>query len=314
VLEGKKILLTGGTGQVASPVAESLARGNDVWCVGRFTDPLARSSLETLGISTFRWDMACDILDGLPRDFSHVFHAAVLRDTDDYDAAIEVNCVGAARLMEHCRTADSFLFVSTTGVYRKGEPDRLYTEHDPLGGSHETPLAAYHVAKVSAEGTVRALARTLELPTTIARLNVCYGPQGHGGVPIRFLREMMAGRTIAVPRNHQNWCTPIHTDDIVRQTPLLWEIASTPACIVNWGGDDAVTDQEMMRYVSDLTGVEVHFEPSDMTREMVAADPTRRRALIGDCEVEWHEGVRRTLQAHFPAILEPTSESTSRRQ
>jgi hypothetical protein len=38
-VEGKTILVTGGTGQVAHPVAEALAECNELWCIGRFSTP-----------------------------------------------------------------------------------------------------------------------------------------------------------------------------------------------------------------------------------------------------------------------------------
>ncbi|MER5850831.1 hypothetical protein ABT126_28345 [Streptomyces sp. NPDC002012] len=52
ITNGKKILVTGGTGQVARPVAEAFARDNEVWCLGRFGDPAARRALEDAGART----------------------------------------------------------------------------------------------------------------------------------------------------------------------------------------------------------------------------------------------------------------------
>ncbi|MFF3123671.1 hypothetical protein ACFVRD_15170 [Streptomyces sp. NPDC057908] len=51
-MNGKKILVTGDTGQVARPVAEALAGDNEVWCLGRFGDPAARRALEDAGART----------------------------------------------------------------------------------------------------------------------------------------------------------------------------------------------------------------------------------------------------------------------
>jgi nucleoside-diphosphate-sugar epimerase len=107
-----------------------------------------------------------------------------------------------------------------------------------------------------------------------------------------------------VPRGHEDWQSLIHTDDLARQVPLLWDVAATdPPTIVNWAGDETVSVREMMQYISNLTGVEVRFEPSDITRNPFVSDNTRRRALIGDCQVRWHEGIRRTIEAHFPGMI-----------
>jgi nucleoside-diphosphate-sugar epimerase len=299
---GTKILITGATGQVAGPIAEALAKENEVWSAGRFGDVQARAALEAHGIKTVRWDMGLDEPDGLPDDFTYVLHAAFLRDTDDFEAAVQVNCVGTATLMTHCRGARAFLYVSSFGVYKAIGPDHPYSETDPIGG-HTPWMPAYAPAKIATEGLVRGLAHTLHLPTTIARLNVAYGPAGHGGVPIRFLKLMMAGEPIAVPMTSEDWQSPVHTDDLARQVPLLWGVAAIdPPTIVNWAGDEVVSVRDMMQYISDITGVAVTFQPSDVSRNTFVSDNARRQALIGSCHVDWRAGVRRTVDAHFPGL------------
>jgi len=295
----KKILITGATGQVARPIAEALAEANEVWALGRFGSPGAEDELRAKRIRTWRWDMGRDNLDGLPDDFTHVFHSAVHRGEDgDFDTAIEINTVAAGQLMTHCRRAESFVFVSTGALYARQEIDHLYKETDPLDGvAHWLP--AYPVVKIASEGAVRALAVTLGLRTVIARLNVAYGPFGHGGVPVLLYRQLLTGKPIPIPRKGQNLASLIHTDDLVRQVPLLWQAASVPALVLNWGGDDAVGIQDCLRYIAEITGVEARFEPSDVTRETYAFDPAKRRALIGGCSVGWKDGVRRTIEAHF---------------
>ncbi|MFH9419273.1 NAD-dependent epimerase/dehydratase family protein [Streptomyces sp. NPDC017529] len=301
-MAGKKILITGATGQVARPVAEALAKDNEVWCLGRFGDATAERELTDQGMHTRRWDMATDGLGGLPDDFTHVLHSAVHRgDGTDFEDAVAVNSVATGRLMTHCRRAESFLYVSTGAIYASQGLDHHYTETDPLGGRAPW-LPTYPVGKLATEGTVRAFAATLGLPTTIARLNVAYGPYGHGGVPVLFYRQMLAGRPIEVPRGGQHLCSPIHTDDIARQVPLLWGAAGVPAQVVNWGGDETVGIRDLMAYVSEVTGTPAGFTEAEVTRETYAYDNTRRRALIGDCRVDWRTGVRRALAAHFPQL------------
>jgi nucleoside-diphosphate-sugar epimerase len=116
-------------------------------------------------------------------------------------------------------------------------------------------------------------------------------------------REMLAGKPIPVPHKGQNLASLIHTDDLVRQVPLLWEAASSPALIVNWGGDEAVGIQDCMEYISKITEVKAGFLRSDVTRQTYAFDNTKRRALIGNCSVHWKDGVRRTIESHFPGSV-----------
>ncbi|WP_156727270.1 NAD-dependent epimerase/dehydratase family protein [Streptomyces apocyni] len=302
-MKGKKILVTGGTGQVARPVAEALAGENEVWCLGRFGTPGVERELRERSITTWRWDMDDTseyALKGLPEDFTHVIHSAVRRGEDgDFNAASEVNSVAAGRLMTHCRSAESFLYVSTGAVYARQTLDHQYTESDPVDGVADW-LPAYPVGKIATEGAVRAFAQVLGLPTTIARLNIAYGPGGYGGVPMLYFKRMLAGEPIPVPRTGQNWASLLYTDDLVQQVPRLWEAAATPATLVNWGGDESVGITDCVRHIEELTGVQAHLVPSDVTRETYQFDPTLRRALTGPCQVTWRDGIRRTLQALYP--------------
>jgi nucleoside-diphosphate-sugar epimerase len=303
-MQGKKILVTGGTGQVARPVAQALAQDNEVWCLGRFGDLTARKELEESGVHTFTWNMATDDLRGLPGDFTHVLHSAVHRsDGKDFEEAARVNAVGTARLMTHCSDADAFLYVSSGVVYNRADATHRYRESDPLGGSAPW-LPTYPVAKITAEGVARGLAEALGLPTVIARLNIAYGPYGHGGVPVILFNQMREGRPCAVPRQGQNYCNLLHTDDIIRQVPLLWDAAHVRARVVNWGGDAEVGFTDLLEYMSELTGVPVRLDRTDYSRETAIFDHSVRRDLIGDCTVDWQAGIARTLAELFEEYRE----------
>ena len=51
-LSGKKILITGPTGQVALPVVERLAGSSEVWALARFSKEEDRARIEALGART----------------------------------------------------------------------------------------------------------------------------------------------------------------------------------------------------------------------------------------------------------------------
>jgi nucleoside-diphosphate-sugar epimerase len=299
----RKVLITGATGQTFRPVAEALAEENEVWCLARFSEPAQREAFEAQGITTHVWNMGVDDLDGVPRDFTHVLHAATLRFSDDPDEVLSVNSVGTGMLMEHCRSAEAFLAVSTFGVYRFVAADHRYAETDPVSG-HTPSLPSYATTKLVEEGVVRAYARTLGLRATIARLNTGYGPLGRGGMPVRFFRMMLDDEPIVIPADgHDEWHNMIHTDDLIRQVPKLWGIADVVPPVVNWAGDETISIREMMAHISEITGVPVRYEPREVTLAPKASDNTRRRSLIGPCQVTWHDGVARAIEAHFPGAV-----------
>lgn len=139
MLQNRKILLTGATGQIAGPIAENFAKDNEVWCAARFSDPNRKAELEAIGINPCRWDMGSGDASMLPDDFTHVVHSA-LQVSPDYDESITNNAEASALLMQHCRNAEAFLHVSSSCVYKRHEdhPHHAYAETDPLGG-----LASY---------------------------------------------------------------------------------------------------------------------------------------------------------------------------
>jgi nucleoside-diphosphate-sugar epimerase len=301
MLSDCKILVTGGTGQAIRPTVDALAASNEVWCLGRFSDPAVKEQLEAQGVRTRIWTLGGESIDDLPDDFTHVLHAAPYRGQPGFDVAAQANATAAGTLMQHCRRARAFLFISTFAVYAKAEaPDHLVAESDPLGGN--APYApSYPVGKAAAEGAVRALAHTLGLPATIARLNVCYGPTGWGGLPVEYFARVRAGEPIYQPTDgSEAWCSPISTDDVARFVPRLWDVASTTTTVVNLAGDEATTAREFTTYLAEQADLPVEFVVDERSRSSYASDNARRLELIGPCSVHWREGMLRAVEAHFP--------------
>ena len=302
-LSGEKILFTGATGQVARPVAEGLAADNEVWCAARFGDESIRSALESSGIRTVRWSMEAASLEELPSDFTLAFHAAPYRGQPDTETVTQANAVATGRLMEHCRSARAFVFISTFAVYQKpARADHPVAETDPLGGY--APYApSYPIGKLAAEAVVRAFAPVFDLPSTIARLNVCYGPTGWGGLPVEMLARVAADEPIyLLPSGDEIWSSPISTDDVLGFTPALFDVASTAPTIVNLAGDEAVTLPTFVDELAARAGLRARYVRDDRARSSFLSDNTRRRELLGDCTVHWREGMARAVDAHMPGL------------
>jgi UDP-glucuronate 4-epimerase len=307
VLSGKKILITGASGQVGRPVAEALAADNEVWCLARFSNPATKPDLEAQGIKTFAWDMTAPDFTGLPRDFTHVFHAGIVSEFQDHTLVVRPTCEATASLMQHCSAVEAFTYVSSTIVYQRLEVGHRHAETDPLGGlSTPTFMPAYSTTKLSAEATVRAVSHLLDIPTTIARLNLAYGfpttSVNMGRMIPRYVASMQAGDPILV-QTHESYASPLHVDDIVRQVPELWRVASVPVTIMNWGNDDCVGERELIGYVSELIDTPAKVEASELSAIMVADDPSYRQSLIGGTEMAWRDGVRRAIETYYPNAI-----------
>ncbi|MDQ1706084.1 MAG: hypothetical protein QOF18_2450 [Frankiaceae bacterium] len=240
-------------------------------------------------------------LDDLPTDIDYVLHFAVVK-SDKWGPALDGNVGGVALLMEHYAGARAFLHVSSTAVY---QPDghHPFDEDAPLGDSHRNYfLPTYSITKIGAEGVARHGARRWQLPTTIARLNVPYGD--YGGWPAFHLALMADGQDVGVHPDAPSEFHPIHSDDIVATVPRLLEIASVPATIVNWGGDERVSVEEWCAYMGELTGLEPRLVATTQSLASVALDLTKMHELVGHTTVPWREGFRRMVAAHRPDLLE----------
>ena len=300
-LDGKKILVTGPTGQVALPIALALAKSNDVWGLARFSDASAREQLDLAGVTCVTADLATTDFDDLPENFDDVLTFAVTKGGNtDWDRDLAANAESVGLLMAHCKKAKAVLHCSSTAVYQHQGPTHPLTEDDALGDNHRVMMPTYSLAKIAAEAVARTAAREHRVPTTIARLNVPYGD--NGGWPYYHLLYMKSGAPIPLHPEKPNLFNPIHEDDLIRQVPKLLEAASVPATIVNWAGAPA-SIEEWCAYLGELTGLEPRFDETPDTIGSVTCDLTRMHKLVGDTTVPWRDGIRRMVEAREPDLL-----------
>jgi UDP-glucuronate 4-epimerase len=305
-LTGRRILVTGVTGWVAGPLARKLAAdGNEVVGAARFADTAARAALEADGVATARIDLASGDLGDVPTDLDMVLHFAVAK-VDDFALAMAVNAEGAADLMtvaaERSDRLSAFLHCSSTAVYQPHGHDPR-REGDPLGDSHRPMpgMPTYSISKIAAEVLVGHTAKRLGVPTVIPRLNVPYGDTY--GWPAFHLLMMERGIPVPVHTNTPTSYTPIHADDIAASIPHLLTLASTPATIVNWGGDEVVSIEDWCAEMERLTGLTPTFAPTDATIAAIIPDLTRLHDTGFRSRVAWRDGIRRLVATTRPDLL-----------
>ena len=298
-MRGSKILITGATGQVATPIALAFAADNEVWGAARFTDPSARERLEQAGVRCAAVNMAAGDFTGLPADFDYVLNFAVAK-SGRWDKDLAVNAESAGLLMSHCRGVRAFLHCSSGAVYDPPN-DEPRTERTVYGDNHTPLLPTYSISKIAGEVVVATMARALGIPATIARLNVPYGD--NGGWQRYHLEMMLDGTPIPVPPGGPAVYNPIHEDDIVAMIPKLLELASVPATTVNWAGDQFISIQDWCAYLGSLVGREPVFEESDRALRGNPLDVSRMHELIGTTTVDWRDGMRRMAAKFHPELV-----------
>jgi nucleoside-diphosphate-sugar epimerase len=299
MLDGKRILITGPTGQVALPVARALAERNQVIGIARFSNEADRARLVDAGVECVPVNLAAGTFDGVPADVDYVLHFAVVK-TGKWDLDMKANAEATGLLMAHCRRAAAFLHCSSTGVYEPAGT-ALLTEASPLGDNHRVIMPTYSIAKISTEAVVRTMARHLELPTTIARLNVPYGDEG--GWPAFHLEMILADQPIPVHPDRPNLFNPIHADDIVRTIEPLLGAASVPATIFNWGGSEQVALEDWVAYLGEVVGRSAGVVETESTIGGVTVDVALLEELAGPSTVGWKDGFRRMVIALHPELV-----------
>ena len=298
-MRGAKILITGPTGQVADPVARALAADNEVWGIARFTNAAARAGLEEAGVHCQTVNLATGDFTGLPTDFDYVLNLAVAK-SGNWDKDLGANAESIGLLMAHCRGAKAFLHCSSAAVYDPPD-DEPRTERSALGDNHKPLFPTYSISKIAGEVVVRTMARVLDVPAIIARLNVPYGD--NGGWPFYHMEMTLGGIPIPVPPGDPARYNPIHEDDIIATLPKLLSAASVPATTVNWCGDQTVSLQEWCTYVGSLVGREPVFQESAQALRGNPTDVTRMHELVGGTTVDWQDGLRRMAAKFHPELV-----------
>jgi nucleoside-diphosphate-sugar epimerase len=299
MLSDQKILITGPAGRIAFPLARALAKDNEVWGIARFSDPRQRDEVEGVGVTTRVLDLYDAEFGDLPRDFTYLLHIAVAFETD-YDRGFRANGESTGFLMEHCRAVNAALVMSSLSVY-KPDPDPYYAyrETDPLGDPLTFGPINYPAAKIAQEVVARYCARSMDIPTVIARMGAAYGPRG--GLAVQHMEALAEGRAV-VTRNDPCAYSPIHDDDVEAQLEAILDSAGVPATIVNWGGDEAVSVQDWVAFGAEWFGVipTIEVQPIPGAAGGTVGDHVKRVSITGPSSVHWRDGLRRTLEANFP--------------
>jgi UDP-glucuronate 4-epimerase len=301
-MRNKKILVTGVTGKVARPVAEVLARDNEVWGLARYSDARARDELTRQGIRCLQFDFMAPDFKDVPDDFEHVLHFGLARGLAplDFNSHLLGDAEVGGLLLAHCRRAQSFLHCSSSSVYLQSS--ELLRESAPLADSARSRNPTYSICKIAAEAVIRAAARIFDVPTTIGRLNIRYGDDG--GMPARYLDDVATGKAVQIHPAGPAVFTPIHEEDLVASIPALLAAARVPALTVNWAGVQEVSVEEWCEFIGSVIGRPVSFEYSETAVQRIACDTTQYRQIV-DCShnIDWHDGILRMIRTRYPEVL-----------
>ena len=172
------VLIIGGSGCVGTETTSALImrKVDNMVCLSR-----GCSAVNVIEGVTYT---KADILDLdsissalIDHQVTHVLHAAALRTTDcknDPARAVEVNVTGTSNVLEAIRlygNVQRLVFTSTAAVYKVPDNERFVDEK-----AETVPLNLYTATKLAAEQLIESYALNYQIPATILRPQIIYGP------------------------------------------------------------------------------------------------------------------------------------------
>jgi UDP-glucose 4-epimerase len=310
-LTGKRILITGGAGFIATRLARRLVDANEIVAVDNLhRDALTHTELIEHPNLTFHKG---DILDAelictLARGATHVVHCAAIAGVDQVLESpvrtMRVDLIGTYNVLEAANaTRDSverYVGFSTSEVFG--------THAFNVGEAHVTTIGSvgearwtYAVAKLAAEHFARAYHDEFGLPIVSVRPFNVYGPGQIGGGAIRaFIETALEGNDLVVRGDGSQiraWC---YVDDMVEALLLVLEHEDAVGETFNVGNArSTVTIYDLAQRVRRLTGadVDILFEPHRSADvEIRIPNVEKARAMLGfEAGVDLDDGLARTI-------------------
>jgi UDP-glucose 4-epimerase len=311
MLEGKRIVITGGAGFIATTLARELVDGNEIVAI----DNLHRDALSGTELAdhpNFTLHQG-DVLDGdglaeLARGATHIVHCAAIAGVETVLESpvrtMRVNVIGTYNALEAALatndTLERFVDFSTSEVFGTHAYNVSEGQVSTIGSVGEARWT-YAVSKLAGEHMAHAYHDELRLPTvTVHPFNV-YGPGQIGGGAIRaFIEAALAGDDLTVRGDGSQiraWC---YVSDMVAGVLACLERPEAVGQAFNVGNPrSSVTIYDLAQRVLRLTACpgRIVFAPLGYTDvELRIPNVEKARELLAwEPRVELDDGLARTI-------------------
>lgn len=311
MIEGKRIVITGGAGFIGSTLARRLADRNTLILFDnlarntiQYTDAAKHPSISLIEGDILDYEAVRAAFEGADA----VVHAAAIAGIDTVIRSpvrtMEVNMIGTANVLRAAAEAgikDRVLEFSTSEVFGS-MAYRVSEENQAVAGSAGEARWVYAVSKLAGEHLAHAYYREHNLPTVTLRPFNVYGPgqTGEGAIQI-FIRKALKNEPISIYGDGTQiraWC---FVDDMVEALLLALEHPGAIGESFNVGNARAVTTifglaEAVCRVLGSSS--EIHFKPA-LSADIELRIPETRKAeqVLGfKAKVDLEEGIRRTAE------------------
>ena len=302
----RKILVTGGAGNVGSALTERLI--NDGQSHVTVVDNLSTGSLSKLDLNhpnlTF---IKADVNDNneitqimLSNRFDYVFHYAALvgvQRTQENPVQVLEDIQGIRNMLRLSKNigVKRFFFSSSSEVY--GEPVVIPQNEATTPLNSKVP---YAVVKNVGESFCRSYQQEFNLDYTIFRFFNTYGPhQTTDFVVAKFIAQAMKNEPITIYGDGSQTRTFCYVDDNIDTCVKALNENKVVNDVVNVGGDVIVSVLDLAKTIIEITNSRseiIHLPPlkdGDMKRRQ--PDNTKMRNILDRELITIEEGIRKLL-------------------
>jgi len=220
-LDGKTILITGGTGFIGSNIVKKLKENENVTLIvlSRNKHVKETSNLEYIKCNLL-YEKSLVAMQNNIQDVDYVLHMAAMIPKISFQSELEENVkqnfLATLNLLKYLpANIKGFIYSSTIDVY--GEP-----RYNPIDESHPTnPLTYYAASKLAAEKYLNIFLNRKHIPLTILRYSQVYGPGEPKikAIPV-FIDKVIKGERPILYGDGSDIRDYVYVDDVVNATIL----------------------------------------------------------------------------------------------
>ena len=293
-----RVLVTGGAGFIGSHVVDKLLqRGIQVFV---YDLPVVRHRLnpsEAVFIPGSILDL--DSLRLAMGGMDAVYHLAAVADVKDVfeepHYSENINVRGTINVLEAARHArvPRVVYGSTTWVYSEADPD-IVDEETPL----RAPTHLYTATKLTSEYYCISYSKLYDVPCTILRYGIPYGPRARDGavIPI-FVNKALNGEPLTIAGDGSQFRQFVYVEDLAEGNVLaLKPVAANRT--YNLDGAEKITISQIAETIQRVIGnVEIQYiegRSGDFAGK-VGVSVRAKEELDWEPKVSFEEGIRRYI-------------------
>ncbi len=303
-----KVLVTGGSGFIGSHLVDKLRDKGVEVRVFDMVMPTFRKDIEFYHGSLLDLEALKMAMSGIEA----IFHLAAVADVKDVfeepHYAESINVRGTINVLEAARKAKlkRVIYGSTTWVYSE-VTEQYVDEQTPL----RAPAHLYTATKIASEYYCQAYSKLYNLPVTILRYGIPYGPRARDGavVPI-FVGKAMRGEPLTIAGDGMQFRKFVYVEDLAEGNMLALKSIGKNK-IYNLDGNEKVTIKQIAETVQKVVGnVKIEYTPArpgDFSGKEVSSQLAKTE-LGWEPKVSFEEGVKRYVEWYKARVAKADAE------